>query len=246
MVCIFHLDPNYIAKLYPGSLNPEVSQKALGIPHYHQLEENNMKVASRMYQAKVAEYNAADIDALMNNEHKQAGTICWSTSEFKESEHGKANAHVGLYELHRFPSATQKPTWWKEIPETGPARPLAGLKVVDLARIIAAPVVTRELAELGASVMRVTAPHITDYTILQIDMGWGKWESQLDLRQASDRDALRDLILEADVVLDGYRPGVMDKYGFGKNDILQLFEGKDRGIIYAHENCYVSCLVKML
>jgi crotonobetainyl-CoA:carnitine CoA-transferase CaiB-like acyl-CoA transferase len=113
------------------------------------------------------------------------------------------------------------------------------MKVLDLTRIIAGPAISRELAELGASVMRITAPHQPDISALHVDLNWGKWNASLDLRDEGDRDKLRALILQSDVVLDGYRPGVMEKWGFGKDDILSLFEGRERGIIYARENCYV-------
>ena len=98
---------------------------------------------------------------------------------------------------------------------------------------------SRQLAEYGASVMRITAPHITDFTPLNVEMGWGKWQAALDLRKEDDRQTLRDLVSEADVFLDGYRPYVLDKYGFGKDDILKMAEERGRGIVYAHENCYV-------
>jgi crotonobetainyl-CoA:carnitine CoA-transferase CaiB-like acyl-CoA transferase len=113
-----------------------------------------------------------------------------------------------------------------------------GLKVLDLTRIIASPTITRELAELGASVLRITSPNVPDMTALLADLGWGKWNAHLDLTCLPDRERLRALILESDVVVDGYRPGVMEKWGFGKEEILKMFEGKKRGVIYVRENCY--------
>ena len=60
----------------------------------------------------------------------------------------------------------------------------------------------------------------------------------MDLTCLPDRERLRALILESDVVVDGYRPGVMAKWGFGKEDILKMFEGKKKGVVYVRENCY--------
>ncbi|KAI8716390.1 hypothetical protein NCS52_00932600 [Fusarium sp. LHS14.1] len=110
--------------------------------------------------------------------------------------------------------------------------------VVDLTRIIAGPSITRSLAELGASVMRCTAPHLPDVVSLQADLNWGKWNCSLDLRIQKDCEQLRRLILEADVVVQGYRPGVLDKYGFGQDDIIYMCKGRDKGVIYVRENCY--------
>lgn len=175
----------------------------------------------------------------MNDEYRQAGTACWSVDEYRASEHGKANAHVGLYEVHHIPNSKQPPSWWEPVEgKTSPSRPLFGLKVVDLTRIIASPTITRELAELGASVMRITSPNVTDATSLYADLGWGKWNAHLDLTQPQHRERLKGLILDADIVVDGYRPGVMAKWGFGKEDVLKMFENNPKGIIYVHENCY--------
>jgi crotonobetainyl-CoA:carnitine CoA-transferase CaiB-like acyl-CoA transferase len=97
---------------------------------------------------------------------------------------------------------------------------------------------TRGLAELGASVMRVTASHITDMSNLHIDLSWGKWNCHLDFRKEEDREKLRALVLEADVVVQGYRPDVLNKYGFGMDDLLKMTEDRGRGLIVVRENCY--------
>ncbi|KAH9477353.1 Acetyl-coenzyme A transferase nodX [Psilocybe cubensis] len=220
-----------------GSMNATPVEMALGI-------DPNDKVmdytgACAVYQAKIGQLVATDLDSLMNDHYRQAGTICYSIDEYKATEQGQANAHVGLYEIHHLPIPKQAPGWWTSVDQyTSGKRPLFGLKVVDLTRVIASPTITRELAELGASVMRITSPNITDMTVLLCDLGWGKWNAHLDLTKSEDRARLRSLIEECDVVVDGYRPGIMEKWGFGKDDILGFFKEKERGIIYVHENCY--------
>jgi hypothetical protein len=224
-------------------MDPNPSQTALGIDRGKYLELSLFEEACAVFEQAALKHSALELDSLMNDKYRQAGTICYSIDEFRASEHGKANAHVGLYEVHHHPNPVQPPTWWTDVPEhSSPSRPLFGLKIVDLTRIIASPTVARELAEMGASVIRVTAPHITDMSLLQLDLGWGKWNSHLDLRKEEDRAQLRDLIMDADAIIDGYRPNVMKKWGFGKEEILEMVEGREKGIIYAHENCYVSIL----
>jgi hypothetical protein len=218
-----------------GSLNPEPTQDALGIPHYITPAPESLKEAARLYAEKLSALSAEEVDVMMNETWRQAGTIAMSAEEFRESEHGRANAHVGLFEVHHVPNPLQPPAWWSTPAAGDPKRPLAGLKVVELARIIAAPAVTRELAEMGASVMRITAPHLADMNLLHPDLNWGKWNAELDLRRPEDREKLRELIAKADVVLDGYRPGVMEKWGFGKEQILGMSE---KGLVFARENCY--------
>ena len=122
---------------------------------------------------------------------------------------------------------------------SSPQRPLAGLKVVDLTRVIAAPTITRSLAEMGASVMRVTSPNVTDHSALHQDLSWGKWNCHLDLKKnPDDRQKLAELIKDADVVVEGYRPGAMARNGFSRDDIFELVKDRDRGIIHVRENCY--------
>lgn len=222
-----------------GSMNPRITLTALDIPRSHETEVSSLDRAGEIFAEKVAEYEAEAIETLMNVKYRQAGTVAHSKEEYLASEHGKAHAHIGLYELHHIPNTKQLPTWWSPVDgKTIPERPLFGLKIVDLTRVIAGAAIGRDLAELGASVLRITCPGVSDMNVLNAEMGWGKWNAHLDLKKEEDRNVLRELILEADVVIEGYRPGVMAKWGFGKDDILQLFEDKEKGIIYAHENCY--------
>jgi len=69
-------------------------------------------------------------------------------------------------------------------------------------------------------------------------MGWGKWNTYLDFRKPEDVQRARELILEADVVVCGFRPHVLDKYGLGHEDILKMCKNRKRGIIYARLNCH--------
>lgn len=220
-----------------GSMNPDPSLESIGLPR-DRPELTTWEDARAPFVEKMATIESAHMQHLASDVYKQAGVIAETVDSFRASEHGKANAHVGLFEIHASPNTAQKPSWWPSTPQTSAARPLAGLKVVDLTRVIAAPAVTRGLAELGASVMRVTSPNLVDYSALHIDLGWGKWECSLDLKTEEGKAKLRDLIKDADVVVQGYRPGVLDKYGFGQQGIIDLVKDRERGIISVRENCY--------
>lgn len=225
-----------------GSLNPNPTIEALNLPL--EREDITTREASYgTYMDVVAGREAVELETMMNEKHGQACTIAWTPEQYQQSEHGIANAETCLYELHHRSNSLQKPCWWPSTPKTSIQRPLAGLKVVDLTRVIAGPSATRGLAEMGASVMRVTAKHLPDFTGLHPDLNWGKWNCCLDLRIDEDRKLLSDLILDADVVVDGYRPGVFDKYGFGVEGVLDLCKERGRGIIYARENSYVSFML---
>ncbi|AOY93216.1 carnitine dehydratase [Cupriavidus sp. USMAA2-4] len=95
------------------------------------------------------------------------------------------------------------------------ARPLSGLRVLDLTRIIAGPVAGRTLAAHGADVLLVTAAHLPAIAPLVIDTGRGKRSCQLDLRDAEDARTWHKLLHGADVVLQAYRPGALEGLGAG-------------------------------
>ena len=223
-----------------GSMNPEPTLTALELPMEGKEGDTYDSVVERI-QGVVKNIDSAPLDELMNEQYKQAGTIAWTVEEFQNSEHGKANDHVGLYDLSKIDNSSQPASWWPEqysMPSS-PQRPLAGLKVVDLTRVIAAPTITRSLAEMGASVMRVTSANVTDHSGLHQDLNWGKWNACLDLKKnPEDRKALAELIKDADVVVEGYRPGAMARNGFSREDIFELVKDRGRGIIHVRENCY--------
>ncbi|RSL98228.1 hypothetical protein CEP52_010411 [Fusarium oligoseptatum] len=219
-----------------GSMNPDPTLDSIGLPY--DMQADSLEEAREPFVEAVGKLTSEEMQHLATDVYRQAGTICYTADEYRQSEHGRANSHVGLFEVHSHPNPAQEPGWWPSTETTSPARPLAGLKVVDLTRVIAAPATSRGLAEYGASVMRVVAPHLPDTSPLHLDLNHGKWNACLDLRQEEDRKKLKALIMDADIVLQGYRPGVFDKYGFSEQDIIDMCRERERGIIYARENCY--------
>jgi hypothetical protein len=222
-----------------GSMNPEPTLTAIGQPLEGQEGDTYDSVVDRI-QGVVSQWDSKDIDHTMNEKYRQAGTIAWTSEEYFASEHGQESGKVGLYEIVKDAASNQPASWWPESEHlpSSPKRPLAGLRVVDLTRVIASPAIGRGLAEMGASVMRITSPQITDMSVLHQDLNWGKWNCRLHLKDEADKEKLRALIREADVVVDGYRPGVMERLGFGRQAIFDLVKDRERGIIHARENCY--------
>ncbi|WP_344822006.1 CoA transferase [Actinocorallia longicatena] len=108
------------------------------------------------------------------------------------------------------------------VPLAPAARPLEGVRVLDLTRVIAGPVATRTLAAHGAQVLRIGAAHVPEVPGLVLDMGFGKRSCHLDLRSAEGRAALRELAATADVLIQGYRPGALSGLGFGRDDLKAL------------------------
>ncbi|MEV3872127.1 CoA transferase [Streptomyces sp. NPDC049906] len=94
-----------------------------------------------------------------------------------------------------------------------PLLPAAGVRVLDLTRVLAGPVATRTLALLGADVLRIDSPGRPEQDDLHTDTGFGKRSTALDLAAPSGRRALDALLARADVVVTGYRPGSLDRFG---------------------------------
>ncbi|KPI34741.1 Succinate--hydroxymethylglutarate CoA-transferase [Cyphellophora attinorum] len=220
-----------------ASLDPTPSLNAMGLPA-DDPRVTNQEECWAVLKDTVASKTADEWDGVLGEDAKQACTICLDAEQYKASAQGKANAGVGLYRIHHQASDSLPKGWWPATALTSPTRPLAGLKVLDLTRVIASPTMTRGLAELGASVMRVTAPHLPDYSGLLPDLNWGKWNCSLDLRKAEDLAKLQNLLKEADVVVNGYRPGVLDKYGLSHEKVFELGKRRGRGFIYVRENCF--------
>ena len=105
------------------------------------------------------------------------------------------------------------------------ARPADGVRVLDLTRVIAGPVATRTLALLGADVLRVDAPQLREDPDAHADTGQGKRSALLDLADAGDRSVLEDLLGSADVVVTGYRPGSLDRYGLAPEALAERRPG---------------------
>lgn len=99
-------------------------------------------------------------------------------------------------------------------------RPLRGVRVLDLTRVIAGPVSTRLLGALGADVLRIDPPQLPEITDQFVDTGFDKRSAEADLTAASGRHRLEQLLETADVVVTGYRRGSLDRFGLGPEVLL--------------------------
>ena len=110
---------------------------------------------------------------------------------------------------------------------------LEGVRVVDLTRILSGPFCSMFLADMGAEVIKVEAPGEGDpvrqqgearngFSLYFATFNRNKRSITLDLRSAEGKEILRELIRSADVVVNNYRPGVMDKMGFGREALIAL------------------------
>lgn len=105
-----------------------------------------------------------------------------------------------------------------------PDRPLAGLRVLDLTRVLAGPVSTRFLAGYGAQVLRIDPPTWTEPGVVP-EVTLGKFCAGLDLTTRADRDEFTRLLAQADVLVHGYRPGALAGLGFDDDERQRIRPG---------------------
>lgn len=113
-------------------------------------------------------------------------------------------------------------------------KPLAGIRIIDFSRVIAAPAVSKILALLGADVIRVSHSKNPDYAATMIDLQTGKRDVDLDVKSPEGKQALTSLIEGADVLVDGFRPGAFERLGFTSDSLRKI----NPSLIYVRENCY--------
>jgi len=149
---------------------------------------------------------------------KGAGGMVRSMEEWARHPQAAAIASLPLLEIVKIGDSA---------PEALPDgdRPLSGVRVLDLTRVLAGPTGARTLAEHGADVLKITAAHLPNLGYQEYDTGHGKLSAYLDLREPKDVETLRALVREADVFSQGYRPGTLAARGFSPETLAGLRPG---------------------
>ncbi|MEK9725443.1 MAG: CoA transferase [Rhodospirillaceae bacterium] len=176
--------------------------------------------------AAVATWDALDLEAAID-EARCCGGMVRSNAEWLAHPHGQALAAKPIVEIIKIGDSDPEP-----LPD-GP-RPLSGIRALDLTRILAGPVAARTLAEHGAEVLMVAAEGVPQIAEHVLDTSHGKRSCFLDLKDPADAATMRDLVRQADVFSQGYRPGIMAKLGLGPEDLAELRPG----IVTASISCY--------
>lgn len=144
-----------------------------------------------------------------------------SYEQWSQHQQARVLAELPLLTIEKIGEAAPRP--WPE-----GVRPLEGVRVLDLSRVIAGPVAGRTLAVHGADVMLVSSPDLPAIPWLTIDTGRGKLSTFLNLKSSPGRAAMHFLLAEADVVSQGYRPGALSDLGFSPEEAAAI----NPGIVY--------------
>jgi crotonobetainyl-CoA:carnitine CoA-transferase CaiB-like acyl-CoA transferase len=165
----------------------------------------------------VLNWNAADLEEAIIAA-KGAGGMVRTHAEWARHPQSAAIASLPLLEIVKIADSPVEP-----LPPGN--RPLSGVRVLDLTRVLAGPTCARTLAEHGADVLKITGAHLPNLGYQEFDTGHGKLSAQLDLREQRDVDTLRGLVAEADVFSQGYRPGTLGGRGLSPEELAALRPG---------------------
>ncbi|MGZ0718720.1 CoA transferase [Pseudomonas palleroniana] len=197
-------------------------------PHHRAAAESILgKVADRSDMAgKVSTWNATDLEqAIVNAGGCAAQMRSWQA--WQTHPQGLAVNAEAVAQRHTFDTVTEQP-WLGSV-----ARPLAGIKVLDLTRVLAGPVASRFLAGLGADVLRIDSPSWNEPGVVP-EMTLGKRCARLDLKSPEGRQIFESLLKDADILFHGYRADALEHLGYNAEELQRLAPG----LIDASLNAY--------
>lgn len=178
--------------------------------------------------AAVARWRAGDLEEAIAEAGACGGTIR-TADEWLAHPQGRYLAARPVIEITRIGDSAPEPF-------RNAAAPLAGVRVLDLTRILAGPVAGRTLAEHGADVLMVTSRDLPQTPEHVRDTSHGKRSCFLDLKTRDGAARLHALAQEGDVFIDGYRPGRLASLGF---DAATLAAARP-GMIHVAVSCFGS------
>ena len=173
-----------------------------------------------------AAHNADELEAKLNAAHL-TGVVVRTPEQWLAHPQGKLLADAPAVRIEQIGDAPPQPV-------PGGSLPLEGLRVLDNTRVLAGPTISRTLAALGADVLHIGSPHVTDIHAAQADTGHGKRRAYVDLDTSDGRDALWDLLDQADVFSQSYRAKSLARRGLSPEALAE----RRPGIIYVSENAY--------
>lgn len=168
-------------------------------------------------QSALTRWNAAELESVCID-RGLCVSIVREAREWHAGAHAAAIDTLPLMEIVKLGESDPEPL-------TEARRPLGGIRVLDLSRVLAGPTCGRTLAEHGATVMRISAPHLPSLESLVMDTGHGKLAAHVDLDTAAGISRLRELVGACDVFSQAYRPGALDARGFSPDALAELRPG---------------------
>jgi len=182
------------------------------------IEAFNCEPTKKGVQGTLSDITASDAEIYLTGKGLPAAMMR-TLDEWSEHPQGKAVSNLPLMEIEKIGDAD--PLHFS----SNPQRPLQGVKVLELTKVLAGPLMGRTLAEHGANVLSLNDPHLDVIDGLIMDMAKGKYPAHLNLNDTKDKSTFIELTKSADVFIQGYRPGSIASKGFSSYDMAEIRPG---------------------
>ncbi|KAJ3559015.1 hypothetical protein NPX13_g9601 [Xylaria arbuscula] len=188
-------------------------------------------------EAAVKRFSTVELES-RNQRLRQAGTVVLTQEQYRDTQHGRIVSSLPPFTIRPLESSTPPIPFAEPKASSDGLQCLSGIRVIELCRVIAGPTIGRSLAAHGASVLKVTSPQLPDVPFFQLDVNAGKHTTSLHLKNAADRAIFDTLLATADVIIDGYRPSVINRLGYSPEALAAKAARRGRGIVYVAEDCF--------
>lgn len=182
-------------------------------------QDHDDQAVAEAVAAELAQRQAAEVEETV---HAAGGlaVAARAAQEWAVHPQGAEAARRPLLSTARLDQAPPRP-----LTEASRSRPLQSVRVLDLTRVIAGPVATRALALFGADVLRIDSPQLPERPDAHADTGLGKRSTLLDLSTRAGQATFEELLSAADIVITGYRPGALDRFGLAPESLADRRPG---------------------
>lgn len=219
-----------------GSLEASKALNMIGLPAFN-ADLQGYGECIKTIETAMKRFTVRELEE-MNRKEGQAGVPVLKKEQFKATPHGTALESLPPFTVKQSEAGTPLVPFETQTNNSAPEHCLRGIRVLELCRVIAGPTIGRSLAAHGAQVLKVTSPQLPDVPFFQVDVNTGKHTTSLHLKDPEDRAKFEVLLASADVILDGYRPGVVDRLGYGPDKLAAIAAKRGKGFVYVAEDCF--------
>lgn len=182
------------------------------------LELLNCINTKKAVNAAFMKWNSFELEEEINR-RGLCGAVARTKEEWRKHPQGKALTSIPVITIEKISDS-------QPIPFKAADRPLRGIRILDLAHIVAGPTMGNVLTEQGADVLHINPPNHEQIITNIMDTGWGKLSAYLDLNDPADVTRLHNLIKDdCDVFVQSYRPNALNNRGFTPQKMAEMRPG---------------------
>ncbi|MGE3620576.1 MAG: CoA transferase, partial [Acidimicrobiia bacterium] len=198
------------------------------LPHLHEgtLDVLGCRDDRASVAAATSRWDAVELETTLAD-RGLCGAAARTVDDWRRSPQGRVVSALPAVELVQIGRADPR-----QAPEGD--LPLSGVRVLEVARILAGPITGRTLASLGADVLNTTTPRLGNFHACVVNAGIGKRHAEVDLATSDGATTYTDLARAAHVVVDAHRAGSLEARGLGPRALTEI----SPGVVYVSVNAY--------